>query len=111
MYRIFCESYENYIRGSRHGDERLRIAELFGLIVDAEKYHAEREKNTVGYKNLCDMLYYAAQNIERYPRLKAFLWTVSSRGMEPQYFGVSDTAVLDEQIKLLDSFLKLAYWE
>jgi len=111
MYRIFCESYKNYIGGFEQGDARLHVAEPFDLIADLDKFTSEREENTAKYKTLCDILRYAEQNIDRYPRLKAFLWTVSSRGIMPRFFGVTDDADLEERVKLLNSFLKLTYWE
>jgi len=111
MYRIFCESYSNYIKNFEQPDIRLDFVEPFKLIVDDVKFKEERQSNSTNYQMLCDLLYYASQNIDRYPRLKAFLWTISSRGMEPQYFGISDNAILEEQVKLLHSFLKLTYWK
>jgi hypothetical protein len=111
MYRIFCESYENYAKSFTQADARLDIASPFNLIADNEKFNIERQKKSNEYKELCDMLYHASQSIEKYPSLKAFLWTISSRGMMPLHFGVSGEAVLEEQVKLLNSFLKLAYWE
>jgi hypothetical protein len=110
MYRIFCESYNNYIKSFEQPNIRLDFAAPFKLIVDISKFETEQQNNTIDYQTLCDLLYYASQNLDRYPRLKAFLWTISSRGMEPQYFGVTDNAVLEEQVKLLNSFLKLTYW-
>jgi len=110
MYRIFCESYKNYTKDFEQTDSRLSIAEPLGLIADVDRFNEERESNTAEYKMLCDLLCYAEQNIEKYPRLKAFLWTVASRGMEPKYFGVTDNSVLEEQAKLINSFLRLAYW-
>ena len=110
MYRIFCESYNNYIRDFDSSDVRLGFAAPLGLIADQESFDAEKEKESDEYKKLCDLLYYASQNIDRYPRLKAFLWTISSRGMEPQIYGLADSDTLEEQVKLINSFLRLAYW-
>lgn len=50
------------------------------------------------------------QNIGRYPKMKAFLWTLDSRNMKGQEYNISSTEELEEQIKLINSFLKLAYW-
>ena len=111
MYRVFCDSYDNYIKSFRAPDVRLSIAEPLGLVANVDRFNAARISNSWEYKQLCDLLHYASQNIPRYPRLEAFLWTVSSRGMLPVYFGESDELLLEEQVKLIDSFLKLAYWE
>ena len=110
MYRIFCESFENCMNSFNREDARQAIAKPLELITDVDKFDAERGKNSLAYQKLCDTLYYASRNIDRYPRLQAFLWTVSSRGMVPQHFGVSDDADMEEQVKLIHSILKLAYW-
>jgi len=111
MYRIFCESYKNYSMDFDKSDARACVAEPFRLIADVELFDAERKENSMEYKKLCDMLHYASLNTGKYPRMKAFLWTISSRGMSPFHYGVSDEAVLKEQMELISSFLKLAYWE
>ena len=110
MYRIFCESYINFKNDFEHNDSRLRTAEPFKLLTDVEKFKVEKENRTAEYKKLCDLLYYANQNIDRYPRLEAFLWTIESREMMPEYFGEAEIHDMEEQIKLINSFLKLAYW-
>ena len=46
----------------------------------------------------------------RFPKLKAFLWTLDSRNIRAQKYGVSKEEDLEEQTKLVNSFLKLAYW-
>ena len=110
MYRMFCESYNNFINDFEHNDSRLRISEPFKLITDVEKFKEERENETAQYKKLCDLLYHAEQNLDRYPRLKAFLWTIESRDMIPKYYGVTDNNEMEQQLKLITSFLQLAYW-
>lgn len=49
-------------------------------------------------------------NVERFPKLKAFLQTLDSRNIKAQRYGVSKEEDLEEQTKLINSFLKLAYW-
>ncbi|MCL1810066.1 MAG: hypothetical protein FWG42_09930 [Clostridiales bacterium] len=110
MYRIFCESYANFTNDFEQFDARLAAAEPLGLIVDVDKFNSAKKGCTEEYKRLCDLLHFASQNIGRYPRMEAFLWTISSRGMLPESYGASDSAVMEEQVKLIDSFLKLAYW-
>ncbi|MCL1982219.1 MAG: hypothetical protein FWG53_03875 [Clostridiales bacterium] len=110
MYRVFCESYANFVSDFKEHDARLVAAKPLGLIVDVDKFNSARKDCTKEYKRLCDLLHFASQSIGKYPRLEAFLWTISSRGMLPHYYGVSDEAALEEQVKLIDSFLKLAYW-
>ena len=50
------------------------------------------------------------ENVERFPRLKAFLWTLSSRNIEGKKYNIATKEELEEQTKLINSFLKLAYW-
>ena len=42
--------------------------------------------------------------------MKAFLWTIESRKIIPKKYNISKKEDLEEQIKLVNSFLKLAYW-
>ena len=110
MYRIFCESYQNYIKDIEQSDARFTAAEQLSLITDVNLFNSEREKNSPAYQMLCDALYYASENVDKYPRLEAFLWTIASRGMIPRRFGITDNSVLNEQVSLMNSFVKLAYW-
>lgn len=50
------------------------------------------------------------ENVERFPKLKAFLWTLSSRNMTGKKYHIAKQEELEEQTKLINSFLKLAYW-
>ena len=112
MYRVFCESYNNYIKDfeGAEDDARLKISEPLRLITDHTLYKKEYKKNSNIYKLLCDILFYAKQNIERFPRIESFLWTIESRGIIPKYYGLFNDDVLEEHVKLINSFLKLTYW-
>lgn len=110
MYRIFCESYENFFNSFDTDNYRLRISKPFVLIVRIDKFLEEKEKQSDLYKELCDLLYFMKENVDKFPKLKAFLWTLSSRGMHGKRYNVSDEEKLEEQTKLVNSFLKLAYW-
>lgn len=48
MYRIFCESYQNFINSFDENNYRLEIAKPLELIVDTDKY-LEEQKNKVSY--------------------------------------------------------------
>ena len=50
------------------------------------------------------------KNIKKFPRLKALLWTLESRDIKGKNYDVSNKDELEEQTKLVNSFLKLAYW-
>ena len=112
MYRIFCESYDNFLKSIEEDSYRVKITEPFELITDLKKLNEEKDKKSNIYKKLCDLIFYIQQkeNIEKYPRLKAFLWTLSSRNIEGQKYNIASKEELEEQTKLINSFLKLAYW-
>jgi hypothetical protein len=82
-----------------------------GLITDVDKYFREKDRETEIYQQASDLLYYIESNIEMYPMLKAFLWTLESRGIKGRYYGISCDADLYEQIKLVKMFLSLMYWD
>lgn len=110
MYRIFCESYENFIKTFEEESCRLNLAKPFELIVNIERYEKEKEIQSDIYINLCNLLAYMQKNINRFPKFKAFLWTLSSRNLIAKEYDNEDNEELEEQAKLIDAFLKLAYW-
>jgi len=110
MYRVFCESYENFLNSFNEDSYRLRIAKPFELIVNTDKYQREKKQQSELYKQLCDLIVFMKENTIRFPKLKAFLWTLSSRDMNGEEYNVAKVEELEEQTKLVNSFLKLAYW-
>lgn len=110
MYRIFCESYQNFLNSFDEDNYRLRISKPIGLIANIDKYKEEEQKQSELYKKVCDLVYFMKNNVEKFPKLKAFLWTISSRNINGKKYNVSKPEELEEQTKLINSFLKLAYW-
>ena len=51
-----------------------------------------------------------SKNIIRFPKFKAFLWALTSRNIAAEEYDVETNYDLEEQAKLINSFLKLAYW-
>lgn len=115
MYRIFCESYSNYIKlfdEERDGMQyRFQIVKPMELIIDFEKFFSERQKNSELYKKTADLIFYMEQNLEKYPIFKAFLWMLESRGIMGKFYGSVLLEDLNEQAKLAKMFLSLMYWE
>lgn len=115
MYRIFCESFKNYIKEFEQAgavDEyRYLIVLPLKLITDLELYKTEKAKHSLLYRQGSDLLYYMASNIDKYPKFKAFLWTLEPRGITADYYGVSTPEDLEEQAKLVNLILNLAYWD
>lgn len=110
MYRIFCESYKNFLETFEEDSYRVNITKPFKLIVDIDKYEEEKEKNSQFYKELSDLIYFMKQKVEEFPKLKAFLWTLDARNIKAKKYNVVKKSDLEEQTKLINSFLKLAYW-
>lgn len=110
MYRVFCESYQNFINSFDENNYRLEISKPLELITDINKYRQEENKQSELYKKVCDLIYFMKENVERFPKLKAFLWTLSSRNMNGKKYNIVKVEELEEQTKLINSFLKLAYW-
>lgn len=115
MYKIFCKSYENYIKQYLNEESkreyRFNIAKPIELIADIEKYNKEKEKQSFIFKQLNDLLIYMQESIEQYPKFKAFLWTIESREIKGMSFGVSQIEDLKEQAKLVNMLLNLLYWD
>jgi hypothetical protein len=114
MFRVFCESYDNYIKQynglTEKAEYRYEIAKPFVLVRSVERYRLEQSQETLLYKKLSDLLFYLAENIVRYPKMGAFLWTLEARGIKGQYYGVVNKTDLEEQTKLANMFLNLLYW-
>lgn len=110
MYRVSCESYKNFLKTFEEENYRLNITKPFELIVNIEKFEKEKEIQSDLYKELCNLLSYMKKNIERFPKFKAFLWTLKSRNILAEEHDIELQDKLEEQAKLINSFLKLAYW-
>ena len=59
---------------------------------------------------MCDLIFFMQENTKRFPKFKAFLWTLNSRNIKGKKYNISREEDLEEQAKLINSFLKLAYW-
>ena len=49
MYKIFCESYNNYIHSFTEDNYRVKVAKPIGLLTDTIKYQEEKRKESHGY--------------------------------------------------------------
>lgn len=110
MYRVFCESYETFLKTLDDNSYRKQIAKPLELIVNTKKFQEEKKKQSELYQKVCDLISFMEKNIVRFPKLKAFLWTLSSRNILGESYNISTDEELEEQTKLVNSFLKLAYW-
>ncbi len=113
MYRIVCESYENYKKDflpNYINDYRYKVAEPLELITDMDLYEAEKMDNTVRYQKLQDLVFMLKNNIAEYPNFKSFLWSLESREICGVDYKVLSEKEFKELVKIINSFLKLAYW-
>lgn len=115
MYRIFCESLQNYINLYKDenitDDYRLVISRPLELMMDVDVFKNEESIQSFPYKQLGDLLIFINKNQHRFEKLKAFLWTLESRGIKGRHFGVASLQDMEEQAKLLCMFLDLLYWD
>ena len=115
MYRIFCDSYNNYLKQYNtpldKDTYRYKISKPFELISNIERFYMEKSKGTLLYRQLSDLLYYMEANAHRYPRMIAFLWTLESRDVKGQRYDIVPEVDLEEQTKLASMFLSLQYWD
>lgn len=113
MYRIVCESYENYIKDFQPNDTdsyRYKVMEPFKLITDLDLYRMEKDKNSLDYMKIEDFLFLAKEEMDKYPNIKSFMWSLESRGINGKSFGVLKKEDFQEMMKVLNMFLKLSYW-
>lgn len=113
MYRIFCESYNNYIKGFENYEKneyRYKITKPFLLLVNYDEFEKQKQNLTEIYKQASDLIFYFKSRIDDYPKLKAFLWTLESRGFTDIKYSIVNTEDLEEQTKLTNMFLSLIYW-
>lgn len=113
MYRIVCESYENYKNDflpNNTNDYRYRVMEPLALIVDLSLYKQEKDNNTINYQKLEDLIYLIKQDMEQYPRFKSFLWSLEARGIYGKANGLLSEEDFNELSKTINMFLKLSYW-
>ena len=113
MYRIVCESYENYksdFSPNNTDDYRYKITEPLELILDLSLYKQEKNNNTINYQKLEHFIYLLKKNIYEYPNFKSFLWSLESRGIYGKNYGVLSEEEFSELQKIVNMFLKLSYW-
>lgn len=72
MYRIFCESYENFIKSFDTNSCRLEVAEPLGLITDVNRYMEEEKRESEIYKKLSDLIIFMQKSIRNISEIKSF---------------------------------------
>lgn len=113
MYRILCESYANYMNALEaidHDCYRYKVMLPLRLLTDIDLYNNEKLINSLDYKKISDFIFYVGRNIVMFPRLKALLWMLESRGMVGKQYNLVSEVDLKEQVKLVEMFARLVYW-
>lgn len=114
MYRIVCESYENYKNDflpNNTDSYRYKITKPLELILDLSLYEEEKNNNTINYQKLEHFIYLLNKNIHEYPNFKSFLWSLESRGINGRDYSVLSEEEFFELQKIVNMFLKLSYWD
>ena len=71
MYRIFCESYDNFLKSIEKDSYRVKITEPFELITDLKKLNEEKDKKSNIYKKLFDFLYTTKRKYRKISKIKS----------------------------------------
>lgn len=82
MYRIFCESYENYINSFDKDNYRLEVSKPLELLVNVKRYQEEEKKQSEKFKKVCDLIYFMKENVTEFPKLKAFFMDLEFKEYE-----------------------------
>lgn len=113
MYRIVCESYENYkndFKPDNTDNYRYKVAEPLELILDLSLYEKEKAKSTIQYQKLEQLIFLLKKDIDKYPKAKSLLWSLDSRGISGKDYGVLSQEDFTELYKIINMFLNLSYW-
>lgn len=111
MYRIFCQSYKSMMNSLKENSIRYNTMLPVSLLTDPVKFHEEAQRKTNLYQKASNLLCYLGNSVDRFPKFKAFLWTLDSRGIYAQHNAVSSEEELEEQAKGINSILSLSYWQ
>lgn len=109
MYRIFCESYRAYI--DEVDGVRALNSQCLQLLADETFFVKEKAQCTEKYKQANNLLNYLYLNEKHSPGISSLLWSMDSRGIKPEPAEIKEAEALAEQVKLIKSFVKLAYWQ
>ncbi len=111
MYRMFQDSYENLI-GTLDG-VRKEYVQCFRLIYDINIYNQNKRENSTEYKRLNNLLIYITDSMNRFPRLKCFLWELELLGISVDRGNIDESISIeyvDEAAKILNTVMKMNYW-
>jgi hypothetical protein len=112
MYRILCESLDNFnasLAGDA-GNPRLTQARFLTLLTDVNEFGKKKASNDTLYQQLNSFL----NEISNCPRCSHILHELKMLGIEAESYDEQDKHVSQsdytEQHKLMHMILKLGYW-
>jgi len=111
MYRIFKESYSNLIESLDKKDIRYKYAKNLELLCDMNEYEKHKNKRTLEFKKIGNLVYYIQENIKSFPRLQYFTSILRALGVSTYNTEiVVDEIELEESAKMLNTIIHLNYW-
>ena len=106
MYRVICNSYDNFTNSQPDG-YRTNIIGFMSLIKDVGLYQTHKKAETDEYKLLSDFLY----KLENCRKCSTVLDELKARGVEAKCYNVISADDFFEQHKIFHMFLNLMYWK
>ncbi len=114
MYSAFCRNLRNYLKQyddpATHKEYRYRVVEPFTLMLDAASFKIEKANQTNKYKRVADFLAYAEIHKNTSNQLPTLLRELEDYGIIPQHQGIVSEEDLQEQLKIMNMFMKLMYY-
>jgi len=106
MYKIVCDSYDNYVSSMPDG-YRTEVIKFLSLIKDVDNYEVHKQAETTDYKLLSDFLY----RLKDCRKCYTILDELAARGMEGKCYNLISEADFLEQHKIFHMLLNLVYWK
>ena len=88
---------------------RYWMAKPLELLFDIDLFNYHKKEHSLWYMNICELVFYMHDNLDRFPKFKAFLWHTEGYGYSFSYFNRHDFKLYEEQCKLLHQILSLIY--
>ena len=106
MYRVVCNSYDNF-NISQPSGYRTNVVKFLNLIKDVDLYEEHKQAETEEYKLLSDFLY----RLKDCRKCYTILDELAARGIEGKCYDIIPDSDLEEQHKIFHMFLNLVYWK
>lgn len=112
MYKIFVESYPNVVNLFNKTDVRYKYIAYMNLLCDKSKYQEHKSRNTKNYMKVSNLLTYINDHMDKYKRLQLLMSEFEYLGILPiKTEQLLTTEEMEEGAKILNSIVKLNYWQ